>query len=151
MKNRLRLLLLILIATGISLTHWACDPCRQSKGGVFINNIYGTWRLIRIESPTRTQTQFPKTQTLKIALEADSRGNSIMRETLRSDTTFIERLEWTTGDSDCRKLIVSTNYDNRKQRKYWLSEQGQTLRATGYVDELGSKADTLMYFYERVL
>ncbi|WP_247233468.1 perphorin family protein [Telluribacter sp. SYSU D00476] len=85
-----------------------------------------------------------------IALEADRRGNSVTRETLRSDTTTVERLEWDVLDANCRKQSFVVIYDNQLRRKYWLSKGSQTLRATGYVDELGGKADTLMYFYERV-
>jgi hypothetical protein len=150
MENRLRLLLLILIATGTCLTNWGCDPCSQNKGPGFVGNAYGTWRLLRIESSTRTQTQFIKPQTLTIAIEKGRLGGAVTRETLRSDTTTVEKLEWESGDRNCRELELTITYDNRQRRKYWISEQGQTLRATGYVDELGSKADTLMYFYERV-
>ncbi|HEV7351096.1 hypothetical protein [Telluribacter sp.] len=151
MSKPIRLLLLILVSTGTVTTQSSCNHCSPDRGGIFYQGSLGTWRLIRIESPSRNQTQFSEPQTLKIALEADSRGNSVARETLRSDTTTVERLEWDTVDlKNCRQQSFVVIYDNRQQRKYWLSEQGQTLRATGYVDELGSKADTLMYFYERV-
>ncbi len=150
LRKQLRPLFLFLITTGTSLTHWACDPCSMNSGGIFYQSSEGTWQLVRVESPTRIQTQFPEPQTLMIALEADRRGNSVTRETLRSDTTTVERLEWDVLDANCRKQSFVVIYDNQLRRKYWLSKGSQTLRATGYVDELGGKADTLMYFYERV-
>ncbi len=41
-------------------------------------------------------------------------------------------------------------YDSPLRRKYWITNRSQGLRATGYVEQIGGKADTLMYYYERV-
>lgn len=148
MTKQLRRLSLLLIATGTSFTHWACDPCSTNKGVFVFDESRGAWQLVRVESPTGTQSQFPEPQTLTIALEPVMYSAAVNRETFRSDTTTVKKIEWDTVDENCREESFVVTYDNRQQRKYWIS--GQTLRATGYVDEVGGKADTLMYFYERV-
>ena len=118
---------------------------------LFYQEAWGTWRLVRVDSPTNTQTSFPVEQTLKIASAFDQSRNQFDQETLFVDGKETGKNDWKTFNPDCPNLsFVAIYKDQPLLRKYWILDRSQRLRATGYVDKIGGPADTLMYYYDRV-
>jgi hypothetical protein len=141
-----RITLLLSLLALVVTTDSGCNNCNA----LFINDAWGTWALVRLDSPSKTQTVFPVKQTLKIALEYDRSGNTFTGETLLSGNTTVGSKQWETFDPDCRNTSFIAIYDKALRRKYRIYDRTQRLRATGYVDQIGGKADTLMYYYERI-
>lgn len=145
--KQLRRITLLIILSGLQLVmDTGCNECNP----LFYQQAWGTWLLVRLDSPAGTQTVFPVRQTLKIALSADRSGDSFDEETLYTDDKEIGRNRWETFDPDCRNNTFTAIYDQALRRKYWITNSRQGLRATGYVDQIGGKADTLTYYYQRV-
>lgn len=142
-----RIVLSVSVSGFLLLVNSGCNNCSP----IFRDDAWGTWLLVRLDSPSGTQTVFPVKQTLKIALDADRYGNSFTGETLFSDDKPIDTKQWeTTANSDCRNRSFTAVYDRTLQRKYSIADRSQTLLASGYVDQVGGKADTLKYYYKRV-
>ncbi len=51
---------------------------------------------------------------------------------------------------DCKNSAISVTYTGGLQRKFWLQNKGVSLETTGYVNQIGSPADTIRYFYESI-
>lgn len=131
------------------------DSCHDCKNGVvFVPDLWTTWKLTKIVSSSKTITNFPYQEYLKISLISDSHGNAVTQEKiLRSDlstgdTVLIATNGWTGYGADCKNTSVSVLYDTHLQRKYWLTNRGGGLEATGYVNQIGDKSDTTKYFYQ---
>ena len=148
-KEILRAWLIGLVTVVLLFVHSSCkEQCGPESSSILYQYSYGTWRLAKIVSPTRTQTVFAKKQTLKVYFSNGRLPGPNTKETIFRDTTTIAQNEWLSYDPDCANLNFIVTYDNvTLKRKYWVSSKGEELRATGYVNQLGSKADSLMYFY----
>lgn len=138
---------IISFSISVLLADSSCKQCNF----LFFDESWGTWRLVRLDSPTKAQTSFPVEQTLKIASAFDAAGNQFNQETLFMDGKETGKQDWLSIDPDCPNLsFVAIYKDQPLLRKYSILNRSQNLRATGYIDKIGGKADTLAYFYERV-
>jgi len=147
MRCIVRFAWLVLFSVFLLLSDLSCKNCNP----LFVNEVWGTWRLVRVDSPTRTQTSFPDEHTLKIASAFDAARNQFDQETLFVNGKETGKNDWGSFDPDCPNLsFVAIYKDQPFLRKYWILDRSQGLRATGYVDKIGGPADTLTYFYERV-
>ncbi|MBC3789335.1 hypothetical protein [Spirosoma utsteinense] len=135
-----------LVSMLILIADAGCNKCNM----LFFQEAWGNWALVQLDSPSKTQTVFPVKQMLKIALENDRSGNTFTGETLFTNNVNVDNKQWESFDPDCRNSSLTAIYNKTFRRKYWLSERNQRLRATGYVDQIGGKADTLIYYYTRV-
>lgn len=148
-KETLRISLISLMTVVLLIANSSCsENCGPENSSTLYQRSYGTWRLVKIVSPTRTQTAFTQKQTLKIYFSSGRLPGPNTKEILFSDTTTITKNEWLSYDPDCKNRSFLVNYDNiTLQRKYWVNDKIDELRATGYVSQVGSKADSLMYYY----
>jgi hypothetical protein len=137
---------MISLSALLLITDSGCNKCNA----LFFQEAWGTWALVRLDSPSKTQTAFPVKQTLKISLENDRSGNTFTKETLINDNISVGSNQWETFDPDCRNTSFTAIYSGALRRKYWLSDRNQRLRATGYVNQIGGEADTLTYYFERI-
>lgn len=124
--------------------------CSSTEAGTFYLQSRGTWRLVKISSPAGIQTVFTPKQTLIVYPNTGRLPGPNTSEKLYSDTTTTAKNDWYTLDVDFVNRSYVVTYDNIPlRRKYWLNENADELQATGYVEQPGSKADTLRYFYVR--
>ena len=77
----------------------------------------------------------------------DGNGNATTKDSTLRDGVLVNTQTWRNFGEDCSNMTASVTYMTGLERKYWLSNQDHALEATGYVDRIGSSADTVRYFY----
>lgn len=151
MELVLRSIILTVLTSAILVMDSSCNQCSPNSGGLFYQEAWGDWHLIRETRPNTTLTSFKEKQTLQIKLNNDGNGNAVTQEKLFKDSTLVKTLEWDVWDTDCKRKSFVVSYDTNSpiRRKYWL--QDNFLFASNYVQMIGNTADTITFQYERVL
>ncbi len=149
-------LFLLFVIICLLTTLDSCNKCSMDSGGIFFQQLWRTWKLVKVVYPSKTQTIFPYIEMLKIGLSDDGHGNAITKEIIvrtsppTKDSVHIGTNEWRGFGENCSNTTVSVMYSNGLQRKYFLSNRGEAVEATEYTNQIGGSSDTIRYFYESV-
>ena len=152
MKKSAKLFLAMLAPLLLSIS--SCKPREGWFGGVPIeSDLVGTWKLERIVTPNRTvwDKQIGYTEILK----SYNKNGDDVEETYRNDTLagiqYWSRRDWPIAKTKDWTVLVSYRHGlKRFYKMHRTVSQPTVLEASAYLPEIGTKADTVKYFYREV-
>ncbi|MBB6005368.1 hypothetical protein [Arcicella rosea] len=141
---------IISMGTSVSFLLNSCQPCHQALS-MPINQ---KWKVTSIVYRNKGKISLSNTESFIIQLDASNK----LIETTYKDNVIKSSVEITKQEGalvNCSKDDfgdVTIYYSNGLRRKIWKSsnENSPSIESTGYVNVLGSEADTLKYYYERI-
>lgn len=138
------------LTSAILIMDSACNQCGPNSGGLFIQEAWGDWQLVRETRPSLTLTSFSTIRSIQIKPGGDRNGNAVTKERLYDDSTLVNSLQWDVWDPDCKRRTFVVSYDTNRPiwRKYWVRDN--FLFASGYLQTIGGDADTITYQYKRI-
>lgn len=124
-----------------------CTPCSFSTTGGFSNELWGKWKLVKVVLPSKTEPNVTHYEILKIG-SLTSNGTSVISDSTLRDSTLVGVNEWVgIPGQECKTSAITITYKGGLQRKFWIQNKGMSLEATAYVNQIGSRSDTIRYYY----
>jgi hypothetical protein len=147
---------LVLCCIGIFyfLTLSSCQPCKNAIS----LPLKQKWKIVKILSKGQNPIAFNSTQSILFEMDSTMANyyektylNNSLASSIKVDSKNVvgTLVNCTNNDNG----TITIQYPDGKFRRYFLSSDSNasTFEATGYVNSLGSNADTLRYYYERII
>lgn len=80
MELVIRNVILTALTSVILIMDSGCNQCGPNSGGLFIQEAWGDWQLVRETRPALTLTSFSTIRSLQIKSGGDRNGNAVTKE-----------------------------------------------------------------------
>ena len=144
MKKQIAIILLLLVTIGCEKTDNGF-----TAAGPISTYLIGKWELKKIENTktSKINTQFGYAEIMENGNNNIDDYSKIYRDGLLTDTYVRVRSDI---EMSAKNMTVLDRFWGQKERFYRIlngNSQNISLEASGYVNKVGSSADTLKYYY----
>ncbi len=151
--NTLKVFITLSISLGVTGFFFSLNSCQPCHQGLSIP-INQKWKATSIVYKNKGKINLSNTESFIIQLDA---SNKFVETTYKDNVinSSVEIIKQEGSLVNCSKDDfgdVTIYYKNGLKRKVWKSsnENASSMESTDYLNVIGSEADTLKYYYERI-